>query len=97
MKRRAGEKFRELPKGGSAEAVEAAFRRGCEELEVVKRQAVVYKLYARKQKSVMVRGVGWGGVGRGVRVGACNEGLVLHEAVVWSAHGQRYSRRRRWS
>ncbi|KAL6785671.1 ISD11 [Auxenochlorella protothecoides x Auxenochlorella symbiontica] len=53
VKRRAGEKFRELPKGGSAEAVEAAFRRGCEELEVVKRQAVVYKLYARKQKSVM--------------------------------------------
>lgn len=38
------------------EAVQKAWQKGLAELEVAKRQVVIYGLYARKEKSIMVSG-----------------------------------------
>ena len=54
-RRRAADAFREnraLPDAAAAAAA-AAFAEGKKQLEVAKRQAVVYSLYAPKSKSVM--------------------------------------------
>ena len=59
IKRRAQEAFRGPKSSADAAAVEQQWQRAKEELEVVKRQSVVYSLYARKHKSVMVSG--WAG------------------------------------
>jgi hypothetical protein len=56
IKRRAKEGFAESQSITDAAALEQLWQRAKEELEVVKRQAVVYGLYARKHKSVMVGG-----------------------------------------
>lgn len=50
MQRKAREGFRKAPEDGRVDI--AGIK---EELEIVKRQAIVYSLYARKEKSVMVR------------------------------------------
>lgn len=54
MKRRAGERFREMQKTVEPEVADKAWAKALQDLEVAKRQAVVYGLYARKQKSIMV-------------------------------------------
>lgn len=54
VKRRAGERFREMQKTVEPEVADKAWAKALQDLEVAKRQAVVYGLYARKQKSIMV-------------------------------------------
>lgn len=39
----------------SPDAIDAAWEKGLAELEVVRRQSIIYTLYAPKEKSVMVR------------------------------------------
>jgi len=51
IRRRAKEAFSATPEASKAEELMQAARR---EYEVVKRQAVVFNLYARRQKNVMV-------------------------------------------
>lgn len=48
------ESFREGSTLKDAAAVEKAFKHGQEELEVVKRQAVVYNMFSRHIKNVLV-------------------------------------------
>ncbi|KAL6649607.1 hypothetical protein ACP70R_013831 [Stipagrostis hirtigluma subsp. patula] len=52
-RRRAADAFRENRALADAPAAAAAFANGKKQLEVAKRQAVVYSLYAPKAKSVM--------------------------------------------
>lgn len=56
IKRRVRDGFRELQGVRDAGTVDRAMARGKEELEVVRRQAMVYQLYGRTQKNVLVRG-----------------------------------------
>ncbi|GMH37363.1 hypothetical protein BSKO_05236 [Bryopsis sp. KO-2023] len=53
IKRRAREGFEAQRKTTQPEAIEAAWKKAKEDLEVAKRQAVVYSLFSRPQKSVM--------------------------------------------
>ncbi len=56
IQRRAREEFHALSLAGREQAaVDAAWSRAASELEVWKRQAVVYGLYGRKVKNVLVR------------------------------------------
>uniref|UniRef100_A0A0E0GN06 Complex 1 LYR protein domain-containing protein n=1 Tax=Oryza nivara TaxID=4536 RepID=A0A0E0GN06_ORYNI len=52
-RRRAADAFRENCALGDAAAAAAVFADGKKQLEVAKRQAVVYSLYAPKAKSIM--------------------------------------------
>ena len=52
-RRRAADAFRENRALKDTPAAAAAFAKGKQQLEVAKRQAVVYSLYAPKAKSVM--------------------------------------------
>lgn len=52
-RRRAADAFRENRALADAPAAAAAFSEGKKQLEVAKRQALVYSLYAPKAKSVM--------------------------------------------
>ncbi|XP_062216160.1 uncharacterized protein LOC133916490 [Phragmites australis] len=52
-RRRAADAFRENRALADAPAAAAAFAEGKKQLEVAKRQAVVYSLYAPKAKSIM--------------------------------------------
>ncbi|XP_062209189.1 uncharacterized protein LOC133910966 [Phragmites australis] len=52
-RRRAADAFRENRALADAPAAAAAFAEGKKQLEVAKRQALVYSLYAPKAKSVM--------------------------------------------
>jgi hypothetical protein len=52
--RRAKEEFHALAKGTDTAAAEAAWQRAQSQLDVWKRQSLVYGLYARKVKNVMV-------------------------------------------
>uniref|UniRef100_A0A0D9WUB6 Complex 1 LYR protein domain-containing protein n=1 Tax=Leersia perrieri TaxID=77586 RepID=A0A0D9WUB6_9ORYZ len=52
-RRRAADAFRENHNLGDAPAITAAFAEGKKQLEVAKRQAMVYSLYAPKAKSIM--------------------------------------------
>lgn len=56
VKRRAGERFREMQQSTNPEAIAVAWDKGLAELEVVRRQSIIYGLYAPKEKSVMVCG-----------------------------------------
>ncbi len=55
VKRKAREDFRAHAKDVDVSAADALLKRAKAELKVWERQAVVYSLYARPQKSVMVR------------------------------------------
>ncbi|KAG8074321.1 hypothetical protein GUJ93_ZPchr0006g42917 [Zizania palustris] len=52
-RRRAADAFRENRALGDVPAAAAAFAYGKKQLEVAKRQAVVYSMYAPKAKSIM--------------------------------------------
>jgi hypothetical protein len=52
--RRAKEEFHALAKGNDTAAAEAAWQRAQSQLAVWKRQSVVYGLYGRRVKTVMV-------------------------------------------
>lgn len=52
VKRKTRESFR-LPQ--TPETIDAVWHKGLADFEVVKRQAIVYSLYQRKHKSIMVR------------------------------------------
>lgn len=52
--RRAKEEFHALAKGTDTAAAEASWQRAQSQLDVWKRQSLVYGLYARKVKNVMV-------------------------------------------
>jgi hypothetical protein len=52
--RRAKEEFHTLAKSNDKAAAEAAWQRAHSQLEVWKRQSVVYGLYGRRVKTVMV-------------------------------------------
>lgn len=54
-KRRAGDSFRAHAAVTDAGKQQALWEQANKDLEVVKRQALVYSLYGRKQRSVMVR------------------------------------------
>jgi LYR motif-containing protein 4 len=53
VRRRAREQFKEASKVSDEGQLTELWSKGKETIEMVKRQAVVYQLYARKQKSVM--------------------------------------------
>lgn len=53
VRRRAREQFKEASKVSDEGQSMELWSKGKETIEMVKRQAVVYQLYARKQKSVM--------------------------------------------
>jgi hypothetical protein len=55
VKRRTKEKFRANQHEGDGQAVDQLLKEARAELEVVKRQLLVYTMYARKHKSIMVR------------------------------------------
>lgn len=55
VQRRAREGFVDARSVTDTAALEQLWQRARQELEVVRRQSVVYSLYARKHKSVMVR------------------------------------------
>ena len=55
VKRRTKEEFRTHQHEADVQAVESFLTAAKAELEVVKRQALVYQMYARKHKSIMVR------------------------------------------
>jgi hypothetical protein len=54
IQRRAKEEFHSLAANADAAAAEAAWQRAQSQLEVWKRQSVVYQLYGRKIKTVLV-------------------------------------------
>ena len=54
MKRRAGEEFRQHAGVGDAGTVQQLIANAREQLQLVQRQAIVYTLFARKNKSIMV-------------------------------------------
>jgi hypothetical protein len=53
VKRRTIDGFREYKDQKDPVVVEAAYKRGLHQLEVARRQAVVYSLYAPRVKSIM--------------------------------------------
>lgn len=56
MRRRAREGFHDAAALSEGAALQQLWQHAKQELEVVRRQSVVYSLYARKHKSVMVSG-----------------------------------------
>lgn len=54
MKRRVREGFRTEVTAQNSSALDTVWKKAKSEFEVVKRQSVVYSLYAREHKSVMV-------------------------------------------
>ena len=54
VKRRAGEQFRQHAGESDAGAAQQLIASAREQLQLVQRQAIVYTLFARKNKSIMV-------------------------------------------
>ena len=58
VKRKAGEEFRQHAGASDSTAVQQLVANAKEQLQLVQRQAIVYTLFARKNKSIMVRILG---------------------------------------